>query len=167
MRQTQKRAEDAEAVGNDEMLQVNEKDANENGREQAGKNGVVPEAEIQPGEPGDNGKENAGQQLHTGIPPGDGGMAVAALCPQGEKGHDRKQIKGPQAMLAPGAVRPGRRGNAAAARQPPDDHIEKGTDGEAIQRGHDNPEDHRTSTRPRLFPCRHHPTGTGSGRSSA
>ncbi len=82
MHQAEQDAQDAQAVGNDEMLQVNEEDADEDGREEAEEDGIIPLPARLPGVPGDDGEQHAGQQFDAGVAPGDRALAVAALRAQ-------------------------------------------------------------------------------------
>ena len=111
------------------MLDINEDDTDKSGGEDAVEDGIEGRAELS-----GHCKKNTGrEQFNRRIPNGDPRSTVAALASQEQKGKNGEEIKRPQAVFAPGAIRPSRGGEAPAARKPPDHYIEKGADNDAAK----------------------------------
>ena len=89
------------------VLQVNEEDADQD-RRRTGSNETAQHPTARAKRQATSGEQQAGQQFDAGVAPGDRSAAVAAAGAQGQKRQDRNQVQRPQAMLAPGAVGPGR-----------------------------------------------------------
>ena len=150
---SQKKAPQAEDIGDDLELEVYEGYDDEDAGEDQGRSGIHGEAES----PGNSREEEGGEQLDRGIADRYGLGAFPALAPQDEIAYQRYVVVEPDGGTAPGAARTGP-DDRFVSRYAEDADIEEASDDGAEDEGEDLEKKHIAhyvihAVYPSIMPC--------------